>query len=208
MVSRSAGTVNGMLDVRQQVMDEASRLFLHYGFKKTTMDEIARQVGISKGALYLHFDSKEAIFTEIGNQVRTQVLGLIAGIATGDLPPDDKIRRMHADALLFVWDYFHQAPHAPEIWGEATTMFNARNTEFYKQCQRLEAQVVGEGQNLGMFRRDLGPDRVAKLMALASQGMAPPYLRISERRELIEALDQMFDLILDGLRYGAEQPAH
>ncbi len=202
MVSRSSGTLNGTTDVRQQVLEQASRLFLQYGFKKTTMDDIASGVGISKGALYLHFDSKETIFLEISNHVRTHVLGLLAGLATSDLPPDEKLRRMFLDSLLFAWDYFHQAPHAPEVWGETTAMFAARNATFYKQCQRLTAQVVAEGQAAGVFRTDLAADEAAWILAMYSQGFAPPYLRISERKELEDGLGGAVRLMLDGLHNG------
>jgi len=201
MVNRSGVAVNGMVDARQQVLDEASRLFLQYGFKKTTMDEIARRVGISKGALYLHFESKEAIFLEISNQVRTHLLGILASVATSDLAADEKIRQMHLDSLKFAWDYFHQAPHAPEVWGETTAMFASRNAEFYKQCQRLVAQVISEGQQAGMFRRDFESDRAAWLLAMASQGFSPPYLRISERKELVQGALEAVNLMLDGLSH-------
>jgi AcrR family transcriptional regulator len=208
MVSRSVGTINGAVDVRQQVLDSATRLFLQYGFKKTTMSDVARAVGISKGALYLHFDNKEAIFTEISDQIRTQMLGLLAGIATrSDLTPDEKLRRMHLEGLLFAWDRFHQAPHAPEIWGETTAMFASRNAEFYKQCQRLTARVLEEGQEAGRFRTDLNADRVAEVLSLVSNGFGPPYLRISERRQLEEGVSEAIDLILDGLRSGAQDNA-
>jgi len=205
MVSRSSGTVNGTVDVRQQVLDAASRLFLHYGFKKTTMDEIASQVGISKGALYLHFKSKEQIFLEISNQVHTHLLGLLAGVVTSDMPADEKIRQMFLDGLSFAWDYFHQAPHAPEVWGETTAMFTARNSEFYRQTQRLTAQVIADGQASGVFRRDLDADRTAWLLALACQGFAPPYLRVSDRKELADGILDMIELLLPGLHAGDGQ---
>ncbi len=207
MVSRSTTAVNGSLDVRQQILDEASRLFLQYGFKKTTVDEIANRVGISKGALYLHFDSKEAIFIEISDQVHTRVLGMLAAVATSDLPAIERIRRMHVEGLLFGWDYFHQAPHAPEVWGETTTMFVDRNAEFYQRCQRLTAQVIAEGQAEGALRRDVTPERAAWLLAMGCQGFAPPYLRISQRDELEQGALDAINLMLDGLRFGAEQQA-
>ncbi len=205
MVNRSATAANGAVDVRQQILDEASRLFLHYGFKKTTVDEIAHRVGISKGALYLHFSSKEAIFMEIGEQAYTHVLGIQASIATSNMPPAEKIRRMHLDSLLFGWDYFHQAPHAPEVWGETTAMLAGRNQEFYTQCQRLVAQVVAEGQEDGSIRTDMTPDRIAWILAMACQGFAPPYLRIAERKQIEEGAAETIDLLLGGLRNGAER---
>lgn len=44
------------------IVEAATGIFLRYGFKKTSMDDIARAVGISRQALYLHFQTKEALF--------------------------------------------------------------------------------------------------------------------------------------------------
>ncbi len=45
----------------QRILDVASDLFVHYGYDKTTVSDIARQAGVSKGAIYLHFSSKDAL---------------------------------------------------------------------------------------------------------------------------------------------------
>jgi AcrR family transcriptional regulator len=44
------------------IIEAATGIFLRYGFKKTSMDDVARAVGISRQALYLHFQTKEALF--------------------------------------------------------------------------------------------------------------------------------------------------
>jgi TetR/AcrR family acrAB operon transcriptional repressor len=44
------------------LLESASRLIPHYGFDKTTMDDIAREAGVSKGALYLVWSSKDQLF--------------------------------------------------------------------------------------------------------------------------------------------------
>ena len=49
----------------QRILDAASDLIVHYGFDKTTVSDIAREAGISKGAIYLHFDSKDALFESL-----------------------------------------------------------------------------------------------------------------------------------------------
>lgn len=51
-------------DVRELLVDAAVKRFEHYGYKKTTIDEIAVDAGISKGAVYLHFSSKEELLYE------------------------------------------------------------------------------------------------------------------------------------------------
>jgi len=46
----------------QRILDAAEKLFSHYGYDKTTVSDIAREAGISKGAIYLHYKSKDALF--------------------------------------------------------------------------------------------------------------------------------------------------
>ena len=43
----------------RRILDAASELFTHFGFDKTTVSDVARDAGISKGAIYLHFKSKD-----------------------------------------------------------------------------------------------------------------------------------------------------
>jgi len=44
------------------ILEAATGIFRRYGFKKTSMDDIARAVGLSRQGLYLHFPTKEALF--------------------------------------------------------------------------------------------------------------------------------------------------
>ena len=47
---------------KHRILDAASDLFVHFGYDKTTVSDIAREAGVSKGAIYLHFDSKDDLF--------------------------------------------------------------------------------------------------------------------------------------------------
>ena len=50
------------IEREQRILDAASELFVHYGYDKTTVSDIARAAGVSKGAIYLHFKSKDEMF--------------------------------------------------------------------------------------------------------------------------------------------------
>jgi TetR/AcrR family transcriptional regulator of autoinduction and epiphytic fitness len=47
---------------REQVLSVALEVFGRYGFRKTSLDEVARSADISRQGLYLYFASKEALF--------------------------------------------------------------------------------------------------------------------------------------------------
>lgn len=46
-------------------LEEAGQLFLRFGYRKTSMDDIARAAGVSRQALYLWFPNKEALFCAV-----------------------------------------------------------------------------------------------------------------------------------------------
>lgn len=52
-------------DRREQILDEAQRLFLEHGLENTTTRQIALAVGISQPSLYAHFTSRDAIAVEM-----------------------------------------------------------------------------------------------------------------------------------------------
>lgn len=56
------------MEKRQELMNHAVHFFSIKGFHQTSVQEIAKAAGISKGAFYKHFDSKEGIFVEILKQ--------------------------------------------------------------------------------------------------------------------------------------------
>jgi AcrR family transcriptional regulator len=47
---------------RAAILDAAKAVFLRYGFKKTSMDDLARAAGLSRQGLYLHYKAKDALF--------------------------------------------------------------------------------------------------------------------------------------------------
>src|SRR5258707_5121724 len=52
-------------DRRERLLACASSLFSRWGFGKTSVDDIARETGISKGAVYLEFPNKDALFKAV-----------------------------------------------------------------------------------------------------------------------------------------------
>ena len=52
-------------DKRVRIIEAAQKRFAHFGLEKTTMLEIANDLGISKASLYYYFTDKESIFKEV-----------------------------------------------------------------------------------------------------------------------------------------------
>lgn len=65
-------TTHELKDQRQlQILDAAATLFAQNGFDRTSVDEIAKQAGLSKGAIYWYFPSKERILIALAEHYET-----------------------------------------------------------------------------------------------------------------------------------------
>ncbi len=60
-------------NIKRSLQEACKQSWTQYGYKKTSVDELCRQAGISKGAFYLFFESKEALFCEILCSVQEQI---------------------------------------------------------------------------------------------------------------------------------------
>ena len=77
---------------RERILSAAFTLFGRYGFKRTSMEDIASEAGLSRAALYLQFRNKEDIFRDLAaGSARRGLSGAEAALA-GDHPLADRLR--------------------------------------------------------------------------------------------------------------------
>jgi AcrR family transcriptional regulator len=101
---------------RERILDAALDLFIEKGFDKTSLREIAEQLGVSKAALYYHFASKDDILMAL--HLRLHELGGAAMVRLGSQPVgmdpwrvllDELVDDMLANRKLFVMHHRNQA---------------------------------------------------------------------------------------------------
>ena len=59
---------------REVIIEVARRHFTEYGYKRTVIDEIVREVGIAKGTFYFHFKSTEELFFEVVDSISSRLM--------------------------------------------------------------------------------------------------------------------------------------
>jgi AcrR family transcriptional regulator len=79
-------------EFRKKIIILSGQIFSHYGFKKTTMDEIAKALKIGKSSIYYYFESKEEIFEAVvlyeANILRNELTTTIKSVES----PIEKMR--------------------------------------------------------------------------------------------------------------------
>src|SRR6266851_1220112 len=56
------------MDNKERILEKATQLFMRYGIRSITMDEIAAQLGISKKTIYQFFTDKDAMVEAVVNE--------------------------------------------------------------------------------------------------------------------------------------------
>ncbi|MBT2501297.1 TetR/AcrR family transcriptional regulator [Curtobacterium sp. ISL-83] len=71
---------------RDAVLDSAIQVFVRFGYRKTSMDDVARAAGLSRQGLYFLFDSKPVLFREAVERALERDLVVIAEVLEDGRP--------------------------------------------------------------------------------------------------------------------------
>ncbi|MCC3375972.1 TetR/AcrR family transcriptional regulator [Cohnella sp. REN36] len=81
-------------DRRKQVIEAASRSFAAFGYKATTMDQVAKAAGVGKGTIYTFFANKEELFEEILKDLIRELRAVAEETVNHTLPFADNLMQV------------------------------------------------------------------------------------------------------------------
>jgi AcrR family transcriptional regulator len=138
--------------VRDQILRTAADLFRERGFPATTLDDIARPLGMSKASLYGYFRAKEEILAAISQETIERFTHELNLVLASDLPPEDKLRRIvreHVRYVIanrsFLTVFFSEEANLPARFARALA---ARKDRYDKGVET----VIVDGIRRGVFR--------------------------------------------------------
>lgn len=184
------------------ILDAADRLLSRYGYKKMTVDDLAREAGIGKGTVYLHFKSKEEVVLSHVERIVRRLLGRQKLIIESGDAPAEKLRQMLLLRVMFRFDSVqHYTESISEVLRDLRPVLLERRRRWFEEEAKVFATVVREGQRAGAFRRH---DALATARSLisATNSLLPFSLSTQElgkRREVEQAASRIADLLLEGL---------
>jgi AcrR family transcriptional regulator len=143
---------------RKEILRAAEWCFLHFGFGKTALEDIAKRAGISRPLLYRQFKNKDEIFASVledGFEERyaRAEIALAAGGSKGD-----RLARGVEILLLEPWSQMSAAPMA---------------LEFFEACSVVAPQIEAAQQKrvVKLVQSVLGAKDLAEVFLLALDGL-------------------------------------
>lgn len=193
---------------RTEILDVAARLFAERGFNGTSMDDIAKELGMLKGSLYYWIQSKEALLDDVLK--RNPILEEIAvceKIINRKIPASERLRLMihvHIDAWI-------RYPHNFRVFLDYSPLSPSLSSTLVAQRGSLEdlfKRIIREGAALGEFQVEETDLSIIVNSIFGVLNWFPRWYRPNGPASPEYISDVMTNLLLGGLSGGsrARQP--
>jgi len=187
---------------RQEILDAAEGLFVRYGFKKTSIDDVARTARIGKGSVYLHFSSKEEIFAEVVRRVSSRMLETLVAAVKRARSPVGKLRAFVEAKLTSVAELAAEYHLGEETVLELLPLANSLREAHLAQEKSLLEHVLRDGVASGALTLE-HPDLVATgIMATLGALEATMAVHTRQVADVRAGLDELLSVLLRGLNSG------
>lgn len=188
---------------RDAILEATDRLLARYGYKKMTIDDLAREVGIGKGSVYLHFESKEEIALSHVDRIVERVKSRLHDIAESKASPENRIRKMLVERVLMRFDSVqHYSQSMNELLAQVRSRLLERRKRYFEEEARIFAKVLAEGKASGAFKVKDSVE-MSRTLLDATNALLPYSLsayELGERNELVRKANNVADIVLNGLK--------
>jgi len=189
-------------EMQGKILDATDRLLARYGYRKMTIDDLAREVGIGEGSIYLHFRSKQEVVYSHIDRVIDRLLERLKSIVRSRQSLADKVREMIVLRVMFRFDSVQHFPESlSDMFRDLRPGIHRLRQSHFRQEARLFAAALKEGQRNRTFRRG---DCLAVAYAIltATNSLLPFHLstrELGKRRDVEKAVTLISDLLLQGI---------
>src|ERR1700720_1264923 len=134
------------------------RLFTQYGYRKTSIDDIARAAQVAKRTVYLHFENKAAVFLAVLEHLGDQVRQRCAAAESSGGSAVDRLTSLLDAYFGMAFELFSKSQHMPELEETFAKLARARianlNAEYearlvaFLRSLEKSAEIAGPPQGL------------------------------------------------------------
>jgi AcrR family transcriptional regulator len=192
---------------RASILAAALALFGRYGFKRSSIDDIAREAAIAKGTVYLYFGSKEEIFRALSLQMIERILAEARAAASASAPLDKKLFKLLEAKFGYVFETVHRSAHALELLDSKNRLCADLFTRSDREYARVVTRIIADAEarnEIDLSRLAIKPSDAAAILLDCAHGLGVNPVRPAlYHRRLLE----LVGIFVAGLAAGSRLPA-
>lgn len=187
---------------RDGILEAALRCFARDGYRRTAMDRVAREAGVSRAAVYLHFPNKEALFRALVGGLYERALEAATTAASSDADLVTRIFGILEAKSVRFFELLRGSAHAEEFLGENHRLcgdLSARAAEKYRRIlSRTLAGADASGQ-ISLAAAELKPAQAADLLLDMADGIKTRARASMTTAAYVQRLENAVRILLTGL---------
>lgn len=192
-------------NTKAMILQSALDCFYEKGFSKTTFDDIAARIGLTKGAIYWHFKNKADLLANIIKQTvqkNRKKLGekLIKPQNIDDLreffQKDSDLIENDEDLQKFFFFTLFQVEWSDSVFNEVKEKIGDIRNFHIKNI----AEALTNAQKSGDIDSLCNIDNLALIITSTWRGLINAYISEEINFSLGEVFIQAFDIIIDGIK--------
>ncbi|MEP2937511.1 MAG: TetR/AcrR family transcriptional regulator [Gilvibacter sp.] len=147
--------------MKESIVEKASEMFLTLGFKSVTMDDIAREMGISKKTIYVHYSNKAKLVDAVSFYLFDNICSGIDHICDCSANPIEELY----DIKMFVMKHLKKEQSSPQYQLKKyyPDTYKKLHAQQFKKMHETVQESLQKGVDTGLFRSKLDVDFVARL---------------------------------------------
>ena len=189
----------GKDEVREHLINSARQVFMRYGFKKTALDDIAKEARKGKSTIYYYFKSKDEIFKaviEAESEIRNQTIDEQVS-AVED--PQQKLRTyiyVRMLSLKKVNNYYEAIKN--DLLDNIYFVSNLRVAHLDSEVNSVKNLLL-DGIEKGIYTIQ-NPELTARTIVTLLQGFEVPLIKKNlSDEEIQKSIDEMLNILFHGI---------
>ncbi|MDX1466886.1 MAG: TetR family transcriptional regulator [Halomonas sp.] len=195
---------------REALLVAAEEVFFDNGVARTSLEQIARHAGLTRGAVYWHFKNKADLFRAMLDRVRMPFEELVAEAGASHDSPLETVRLGFQLSLLRLEQPRHRRVlailiHRCEFFGDIDPC--AIQTEMAGECLDALSGYFADAHRLGLLKEGLDPQVATRLVQAILSGLFHDWLRDPDAYSIHERGMALVDAQLALMRRDETEPA-
>jgi len=155
--------------MKQNIINEAVLLFIQYGFKSVTIDDIAIKMGVSKKTIYLHFPKKETLVETCVFLHFDNVIDKILNISKQSKDPIIGLYQIKKEAL----NHLSNEKNSPvyQLQKYYNNIYNKLKKMEFDALNGMFSRSIRKGIDMGLFRSEIDIDFVTRIFFNGIRGI-------------------------------------
>jgi AcrR family transcriptional regulator len=188
---------------RAAILEGALHCFTEKGFQATTVDDIVRHLGISKGAIYSYFSSKEEMYIQMADDKMNAMVE--------SLSEHFKSMPNAADQIHYMFDRFRQQPLGElrrwlafhlefMLYAVRQPEYSERWNQYANKALMFMQEIMEGGKKTGEFHSDLNIAAASRLFWSVRDGLALQFMLSGEETDYKFIINDMETMVFRYIR--------